>query len=226
MTKQAVKTVNPYDFIDAFESTKPSENALARRKPVHGAGINDAPFITQIVVDGKRVFHPAYSAWIGVLKRSLSQKEKKKNQTYSDVHVCAEWTVFTNFLSWWRANHTRDWHLDKDLLKPGNKIYGPDACVYVPQWLNLLTVDHRAGRGKWPLGVHFNSGKQMFRAELTARGKRKHLGYFDNPQSAYDAYRNAKLEHVYSLKAEIDDVDARRFERIVEIVESSERGVA
>ncbi|MBM0416274.1 hypothetical protein [Aeromonas veronii] len=226
MTKSAAKAVNSYDLIELFESTIPSDGALARRKPVHGVGINDAMFVAQIVIDGQRVCHPAYRAWVGVLRRSLSQKMKKVNQTYSDVHVCAEWTVFTNFLSWWRKNHTRDWHLDKDLLKPGNKIYGPDACVYVPQWLNLLTVDHRAGRGKWPLGVHFNSGKQMFRAELTARGKRKHLGYFDNPQSAYDAYRNAKLEHVYSLKAEIDDVDTRLFERIVEIVESSERGVA
>ncbi len=219
MTKSTLETVNPYDLIGILESSKPRSGALVRRKPLLGVGINDAPFVTQTIIDGQRVSHPAYAAWAGVLKRSLSPKEKQKHKTYSDVTVCAEWTLFSNFLFWWRGNHTRDWHLDKDLLKPGNKIYGPEGCIYVPQWLNLLTVDHRAGRGRWPLGVHFNSEKQKFRAELTAHGRKRHLGYFDTPEHAFRVYKNAKLEHVHSLKAEIDAVDGRLFQRVVDIVE-------
>lgn len=30
----------------------------------------------------------------------------------------------------------RGWQLDKDLLCPGNKVYGPDTCLWLPRSLN------------------------------------------------------------------------------------------
>ena len=50
----------------------------------------------------------------------------------------------------------QDWEgkfIDKDLLFPGNKVYGPDTCVFVTRQLNNLFTDH-GGRGPHKQGVY------------------------------------------------------------------------
>ena len=50
-------------------------NGLGRpRKPLLGAGINDAPYRTQSIIDGKQVMCPAYRAWANLFTRAYSDK--------------------------------------------------------------------------------------------------------------------------------------------------------
>lgn len=43
------------------------------------------------------------------------------------------------------------------------------------------------------LGVHFDARCKRFAAGIKVRGRRAHLGYFDTPQAASDAYQDAKV---------------------------------
>ena len=126
-------------------------------KLVHGVGINDADYITNVTEfvvgnDGKRrqrvVWRcPFYQKWKGMLERSYSEKFKSKWTTYKDVTVCKEWHLFSNFKSWME---TQDWggkQLDKDVLLQGNKIYCPHACVFVSRQVNMFLLGSDSSRG-------------------------------------------------------------------------------
>lgn len=44
------------------------------------------------------------------------------------------------------------WHLDKDILVAGNKIYSPETCLFVPNRINSLLI-RGVKTGPLPLGV-------------------------------------------------------------------------
>jgi len=67
------------------------------------------------------------------------------------VRRTSTWLSFMRFREWWTENHVDGWQLDKDLLVLNNKTYSPDACIYIPQWLNKFTVDAAAARGLLPI---------------------------------------------------------------------------
>ena len=99
---------------------------------------------------------------------------------------------------------SQDWQgkeLDKDLRYQGNKHYGPDTCLFIPQELNkLLCLRHNA-RGELPLGVNYTTlhGKQYITAFCSFRAKSKNLGYFATIADAAEAYKTAKLAYIKEL---------------------------
>lgn len=36
--------------------------------------------------------------------------------------------------------HMEGWHLDKDILLKGNKVYSPETCAFVPAKINSLLI--------------------------------------------------------------------------------------
>lgn len=68
-----------------------------------------------------------------------SLQARTKNPHYSDVTIL--WKDRSEFVKWfndnWDEKHP-DYQMDKDILVPGNRVYGPDTCCFVPQWLNML----------------------------------------------------------------------------------------
>jgi len=88
--------------------------------------------------------------------------------------------------------------LDKDIKVPGNKIYSPDFCVFVPNDLNTLLIDSGAARGEWPIGVFFHKREQKFRAQCNVGGKRIYLGSFNTPEEASNTYNKYKSNLVRS----------------------------
>jgi hypothetical protein len=71
--------------------------------------------------------------------------------------MCADWLRASNFVAWKKTQYQEvDWALDKDLLVVGNKVYSPETCIYVPQWLNNFTTFRFASRGEYSIGVHLN----------------------------------------------------------------------
>jgi hypothetical protein len=102
---------------------------------------------------------------------------------------------------------TQDWEgkqLDKDIIVPGNKVYSPATCAFVPCHINSLLVDGAAQRGEWPIGVSWHKASKKFRPH-PENGKKRHLGSFTTPEAAHLAWRKEKLRIVRTAARECDD---------------------
>lgn len=136
-----------------------------------------------------------YQTWQSMLERGYSKKYKLKKPTYKDVTVCEEWHNFQNFAQWFEDNYKEGFELDKDILVKGNKIYSPETCCFVPQVINIIYVKSSTSRSGLPIGVT-RSGKK-FRGRF---GKnREHLGLFNTPEEAFQAYKIAKELYIIKM---------------------------
>lgn len=131
-----------------------------------------------------------------MLSRCYSEECQAKHPTYIGCSVAQEWLTFSAFRAWVVTQPWGGKQLDKDIIVPGNKVYSPETCVFVTGALNTFLCDNGAARGEWPLGVdwHKQNGKFDSRCSNPFTGKREHLGYFDNPQAAHEAWRSRKHE--------------------------------
>ena len=165
------------------------------KKLIHGVGINDSDYAVCPTINGKRVWCPFYVTWVGMLKRCYCPKWQAKKPTYIGCLVVPEWHSFMAFRAWMIEQDYEGKHLDKDLLIPGNKIYGPDTCVFVDSQTNTLLIDRAAARGEWPIGV--DKSRNRYRANIRRDGKLVFLGYYDTPELAHAAYCGAKAVIVW-----------------------------
>lgn len=165
-------------------------------KLIYGVAVNSRGKYKTTGPDGKRT--KSYGTWKQMLGRAYCPKGHARYPTYAGCSVAEEWLEYQNFAEWFEAHEysNRGYQLDKDLLIPGNKIYAPDRCVFVPSQLNNLLLDCGSARGQYKQGVYFHKGSNKFRANIRVNGRRKGLGYFDTEIEAYNAYKKAKEEHV------------------------------
>lgn len=140
----------------------------------------------------------AYVLWHHMIQRCYEQNPVRKNKSYVGCSVDRRWHDFQDFADWLdkQPHKECDYQLDKDLLVPSNKIYSPDKCVLIPQELNSLLTDRKAARGAHPQGVDFLKRNQKYRARISINSKSKHIGYFNCPHEAHQAYRVAKELYV------------------------------
>jgi hypothetical protein len=171
-----------------------NKSSITRRKPVFSIGINDANYVTNPTINGKRVACPFYLRWYSMLSRCYSERIHKVRPTYIGCSVCDEWLTFSKFKVWMTKQSWEGSALDKDLIAPGNKIYHPDNCCFVSNSLNSLLNDHAAKRGKWPQGVFFDNTTKNFKAQISYDGERIKLGRYPSPDSAFSVYIKAKIE--------------------------------
>lgn len=205
-----------------IEANYPISGIGSPRKLLCGVGANDAHYMTAPLVNGKQIVDPAYRAWAGMLRRAYNKKYHAAQPTYSDVTVCKEWRSFSAFRAWWLANYREDWQLDKDLLVVGNREYGPDACIYIPGWLNKFTNDRGASRGEFPIGVsiHKKTGKYQSNCCNPITRNLRSLGYFTTPEAAHDTWLNYKLALADQLKPDMDTIDQRIHPNVVTIIKA------
>ena len=138
-----------------------------------------------------------YKSWGSALQRSYDDKLHKKYPTYIGCSVNSEWHNFQNFAKWYEENwkpHMEGWHLDKDVLIKGNKTYSPENCCFVPLEINKLLTKRQSCRGELPLGVSRRNGR--FDAKIRVENKLIHLGMFNTPEEAFQAYKIAKETHI------------------------------
>ena len=62
----------------------------------------------------------------------------------------------------------------------------------MPHEINSFFIDCGAKRGDNPVGVGFHKASGKFRAQCAVNGKPQHLGYFNTPQEAFNAYKPFK----------------------------------
>ena len=135
-----------------------------------------------------------YNTWVEMLKRCYSKKHQEKHPTYIKCSVAEEWHNFQNFVEWYDENYIEGYHLDKDILVKGNKIYSPETCCFVPIQINSLLVKCNKVRGKCPIGVHKVGNK--FQSQLTINCNKVYLGFFNTPEEAFQSYKIAKEKEI------------------------------
>lgn len=180
-------------------------------KLVCGVGINDADYIVIPRVNGKNKHCKIYDTWDKMIRRCYSEKYQAKKPTYKGCTVAPEWHRFSNFKAWHdQQEYKEGMQLDKDIIYPGNKVYGPDKCVYVSRELNVLFIKANARRGKYPIGVvklvSSKSQCKCFRSRITINNKYVSLGCYHTPEEAHEVYVQAKIKYIqdYYLIKETD----------------------
>ena len=141
-----------------------------------------------------------------MLSRCYDNRIHEKHPTYKICTVCDEWLDFGTFKAWMKSQDWKGKELDKDILVPGNKIYGPDACFFVTTEVNNLLKDRGASRGMHPLGVSFNKQAGRFVSNCRSNGKSVFLGYFDDENMASKAYKEFKYKVINEVAERQDPV--------------------
>ena len=70
-----------------FEYRPSNSRSAAKRRLILGVGINDADYMIEVRIDGKRLVCPAYRAWKHILRRCYCKKFLSENKTYIGVKV-------------------------------------------------------------------------------------------------------------------------------------------
>ena len=185
----------------------------AKSRKLYGWGINDTYNQTKT---------KQYSVWSNMVRRCYSKECLKKHPTYKGCSVHPDWKYFSNFKQWMDKQDWEGKYLDKDLLVYGNKVYGPDTCIFVPRLLNNLFTDK--GSGPYNKGVYkhgkgsggYNKKGGMFVAQISMYGKQKCVSYHTNEKDAEESYKKHKREYLKELanKQEDDRLVKALLERI------------
>lgn len=140
-----------------------------------------------------------YDTWRSMIRRCYDPYALNKHPTYRNVIVCKSWLNFQNFAEWMTQHYyelpENSIHLDKDLIKEGNKIYHPKLCSFVPQSINkLLITNTKHKKSKLPTGVYFD--RNMYVARIKIAGKQTHIGVYTTAAKAFFAYKTEKEKYV------------------------------
>lgn len=179
-----------------FKKIPATNQSLALRRSVYGVGLNDAGYMVNIIVNGKKLTCHAYVKWVAMLKRCYSSKYQEEHQTYIGCSVCNDWLSFSVFEKWFDENNIEEWALDKDIKTKGNKIYSPETCLFVPHSVNSFLVGCDAIRGNYPKGVSFHNGSGSYQSSIRIDCKKKSLGFYKTPELARSAYVKAKNNEI------------------------------
>lgn len=159
-----------------------------------------------ISIDGE--YTPAYLTWSGMLARCYDRNSQATRPTYKGCKVANEWLCFQNFAEWYKENYYEidghRGHLDKDILKKGNRIYAPETAVFVPQFINGLFIGRKNLKGDCPIGVKKTS---RYESKYEARcnnnkGYRVYLGTYDTPEEAFEVYKEYKEKLIKDIAEE------------------------
>lgn len=180
---------------------------------VYGWGILDVDYPVTKHIDGKQHMDEIYGVWRDMIYRCTSKKERLRN--YWDCSVCEEWRYFSNFKDWCEKQDYKGMSLDKDLKIPGNKVYSPEACMFVPQRINCSVLLSEGSRGDLPLGVRrmkrydkLGYGKPYSsQGSVREGGKSKfvHLGYSFDPMECHRWWQSFKIDQMIKLYNEEKD---------------------
>lgn len=134
-----------------------------------------------------------YRTWVGMLKRVYTPRSTTEKVTYGDCSVQKEWFEIKNFALWFNKQILKDdWHLDKDLLVLGNKMYGENTCIFLPREVNTFLTDRHNHRGDWPIGVTYHERLNKWQSTCNFDGISNYLGVFEDPLVAFEVYKKFK----------------------------------
>ena len=176
---------------------------------VYGVGILGTKYPSTI----NGIHTKEYKLWQNMLVRCYSDSSKKRRPTYEGCEVSDNFKNYEYFYEWCHKQigfSNQDWHLDKDLLVKGNKVYSENTCVFLPKEINSLLTKREASRGEHLIGVSWDKRDMAFISRVNKNtGKSEYLGYFNTELEAYNAYKVAKesfiKEQASNWKSQIDE---------------------
>lgn len=154
-----------------------------------------------------------------MINRCYNENLRHMHTTYANCTVAEEWRYLSNFKDWCNKQigfGNDNWHLDKDVLIKGSKIYSPETCCFVPNEINCALPSSKKVRGDLPQGVIWNCTKTRYRARIQRKGKWESLGTYDTSEEAFSAYKPVKESHIKSLAEKYkDQIDPRVYEALM-----------
>ena len=159
---------------------------------VCGVGVTGTKYPTTI----NGVHTKEYKLWTGMLERCYNDAYKKQRPTYEGCEVSDNFKYYEYFYEWCHSQigfGNEGWHLDKDLLVKGNKVYSEKTCVFIPNEINLLLTKRTTSRGEYLIGVYWCNTKKAFISQVSRnKGKQECLGSFKTELEAFNTYKTAK----------------------------------
>ena len=161
-----------------------------------------------------------YVLWCGMLQRCYSDAYKKKYPTYEGCEVSDNFKSYEYFYEWCNEQigfGNEGWHLDKDLLIKGDKVYSESTCVFLPKEINLVLTKRDKKRGEHLIGVCWSNTNKAFVAQVRKnKGEREWLGYFKTEIEAFNAYKQAKEIRVKEIAEKWKDrIDLRAYQALM-----------
>lgn len=148
---------------------------------------------------GKQQFTQAYSIWNKLRQRTYGKNNSTilKSPTYMDCSLSRNFQDFQYFTSWCNTQigyGVEGYHLDKDILVDGNRVYDENSCVFIPAKLNTFLCNSSRSRGIYPIGVSYEPNCNLFKSQISVDGRRVHLGLFRTVDEAFVCYKHHKEE--------------------------------
>jgi hypothetical protein len=180
-------------------------------KLVHGIGVNEG--LHPVTADGK--ITQEYVAWSSMLSR-CSKKYQEKYPTYKGVTCSENFKSYSFFHEWCnkqagfgnKDDNGRSWHLDKDILLRGNKVYSEDTCVFVPSRINLTLTKRQNLRGECFIGIYWCKGAFTVQCRNNSDNP-VYLGRFSDEKEAFLVYKTFKEKLIKEIadayKCKIDE---------------------
>ena len=107
--------------------------------------INDMPrgWVTQSTLN-----HTIYKKWVAMWRRVNASEGTHNYKYYHNCSICEEWKLLSNFVKWIESQplyeefklRPKDFAIDKDFKKEGNKTYCPEYCTLMTKIDNIKEV--------------------------------------------------------------------------------------
>ena len=182
---------------------------------VYGVGYMGNNLELKSSCNGKKC--PIYDMWFRMMERCYSKKVHSRFPSYIDCCVSDGFKDYSKWREWYDKYQYKQegWQLDKDLLVKGNKVYSSETCVFLPHIINSVLTKSNKTRGKYLIGVYFDTHNNKFKSHISKRNKNITLGYFENEMDAHLAYKEAKEAYLKELADKYKDLlDPRAYEAL------------
>ena len=143
----------------------------------------------------------AYKIWNGMLNRCYNKKIHDKEPTYIECSICKDWLIFSNFKKWFYEHYVEGWHLDKDILVKGNKVYSPETCCFVPRIINAAMT----GTIITNLSKGISEYNNLYVCRMGKDNTTVYLGAFKSKEEAMETLKREKEAYIHELAERYKD---------------------
>lgn len=165
----------------------------------------DGSWVRSLSLRGRQVYTISGRKFSSLIDRCTPGSfEQRKHPAYEGC--TNDFESFNEFSEWHQMQvGYGEFQIDKDLLVLGNKSYSVRTCILLPKVINQTLIGKSKDRGL-PTGVYRYKGSRYI-AILRIPSSRKsgHIGMYDTPEEAHEAYKVRKSEVLKALAKEYKD---------------------
>lgn len=158
-----------------------------------------------------------YKLWKDMLSRCYSGKSHYLS--YKGCSVSENFKRLSYFTNWCKNQKgfgQEGWHLDKDILGKGNKVYSEDTCCFLPKEINCIFGTNAKVRGKYPIGVQKQTGSNRFMSKVKQGATEISKCGFLTPEDAFSWYKAQKEARIRSVAEQFkDQLDPRAYNALM-----------